>query len=200
MKKLILLLLLFALTSCATKADYVKEAKWLQSGITYEVVEAVELVPGIDILKAQTDNPNFVWTDEFVEEVLAFLDDSTHYYPAIRSKVKTPAGLTYTGMWGNCIDLSVYGWCVFKYLDYPYDGRIQLVRAMGLNHAMLILEMPSDKRWVRWQTANLLGMQKIDAVFSRTQIEFDTQGIWTPDNLERPDNMIDHWKYLVTEY
>ncbi len=201
MKNIIITIFLLFLCSCASRANYIGEAEWWQEGCTYEVVQGVELSPGIELLKAQVDNSNFVWTDEFVYEVLAYIDEVTHYYPGIRYKIKTPAGLSYTEMWGNCKDIASYAWCVFKYLDYPYDGRIQLVSVTPLfNHAMFIIERPSDKQWIRYQTANFFGLQKIDALFYRTQIEFDSQEYWLAGDLKRPDNMIDHWTYLVTEH
>jgi len=201
MKKLALLLLL-ALCACTTKADYIKDAKWWQGAITYEVVEAVELSEGIEVFKAQVDKPGFVWTDEFVGEVLNYIDDLTHYQPISHEggRVKTPAGMSYTGYWGNCYDISTYTWCILKYLDYPYNARMQGVRFAGMNHAMIVIEMPSDKRWIRYQTASFLGTQKFDEIFYRTQIEWDTQGIWLPGDLQRPDSWTDHWSYMVTEY
>jgi len=169
----LLVLSLLSLTACTTRTCKEVAHLW-QEKVTQEVVDGVALSPGVDELKPDK------WTDATALKVLAYIDDLTTYAVFVNpccdpSKTCTPKGLAQYHFVGHCGSLATYCWCVYKYLDYPYDARIRIVSILGISHFLFLLELPSGN-WVCYNTAKGWGI--LDEPFYRIRCEFDTQHYW----------------------
>ena len=203
MKKLIISILFLSLCACASHQDYIDVAQEWQNHVTTEEVAAIGLESRAEAFKFETSNPDFIWTDKFVDEVMDYCYDLTTYALFVNPCCNVynccgPIGLQKFDYVGHCYSLATYFWCMFKYLDYPYNARIQWVRAIpGFNHVVFIIQMPDKKNWKMYNTAKLFGIEKIDEVVDHVIMEYDTQGIWFPPNLERQHSWVDHWTNIV---
>ena len=190
MKKLFLIFLIISLVGCAQKKEAIQFATNWQQHITQEEIDAVGLDKGIGPIHERTKQPGFVWNEQEVDNVMDYIYERTTYALFINPCCNVrlccgPVGMHKYNYIGHCYSRATYMWCTFKYLNYPYNARIQVVRLIpGINHVVFIIELP-DKHWKMYNTQKLLGLEKLDELIEYTWVEFDTQGIWFPSNLQR---------------
>ena len=203
MKRIIAIALLLLLTACATQQDYRDVAHEWQQHITQEEVAAVGVEPEAQALLFETQNPDFIWTDEFVDEVMDYCYSKTTYALFVNPCCNVynccgPIGLKKFNYVGHCYSLATYFWCTFKYLNYPYDARIQWVKSIPyFNHVVFVIELPESHRWKMYNTAKLWGYEKLDEIIDHVVMEYDTEGIWFPPDLGRESPWTEHWRNLV---
>ncbi len=179
------------LPGCASRRDLREVATIWQEHITQAEVDAVGADRGARLLKFEVDNPDFVWTDEFVGEVIEYVDELTTYGIFINPccnpyRCCGAVGLRKNHYTGHCFSISTYYWLALKYLDYPGAARIQF-RGFLTNricHVVLVVEMPSGG-WRVYDPAHLFGLEKIDALLDCRWMEFDTRHVWLDGDFGR---------------
>jgi predicted transglutaminase-like cysteine proteinase len=115
------------------------------------------------------------WAENHVDEVVNQCIKFSKYRTEKQDHWDTPKEFIQRGFQGDCEDIAIFIMATLKQLNYPYNVRIMVVRALTVDHAVLKVQMPNTK-WKIYETVPV-PFGEIDRLFYRPIVEFDEKNI-----------------------
>jgi hypothetical protein len=88
----------------------------------------------------------------------------------------TPKEFIENDFHGDCEDISVFIWSIFKKLKYPHQIRIRIVMGTIGGHALIMIELPNGE-WKQFESV-LLNIPGGEFIWYRGTCEFDEKNIY----------------------
>ena len=115
------------------------------------------------------------WTRELIDDVARETALLASYRGEDEDHWDTPDEFFEAGLRGDCEDIAAGIYGSFKRLDYPYDVRILGVAAVGGDHALVKIQLPSGE-WKVYESVYPWN-SFIDWIFYRPFVEFNADHI-----------------------
>ncbi len=115
------------------------------------------------------------WTRELIDDVATGTALLASYRWEENDHWSTPNEFLEAGLRGDCEDIAAGIYGSFKRVGYPYDVRILGVGAVGGDHALVKIQLPSGE-WKVYESVYPWN-SFIDWVFYRPFVEFNTDRI-----------------------
>ena len=123
------------------------------------------------------------WTRELIDEVARETALLASYRSESADHWSTPNEFLEAGLRGDCEDIAAGIYGSFKRLGYPHEVRLLGVSAVGGDHVLVKVQLPSGE-WKMYESVYPWN-SFVDWLFYRPFVEFDTEHIVWVGNKQR---------------